>query len=181
MIFAGRISYFSIEPDRTGPISRGAQFGIVVILYAVAAALVGFIAAIPESSISERLYGGASLGPLSPLAGIIVIILGALVARRMCDRRAIWEWVPGLLWLGLGAYDLLFAGGVLQTGAWQGSTPFRYLFDNLFGQCGDTECLYQVFSSAPFVFTVVYSVSSWITLKLMDRKNSNSERLSPQR
>lgn len=148
-------------------IRQRSLFGAIVILHSVGAVLVGFIGLILDAAVGQRLYGSASLGPFSPIASILVVVLGIVLSRRLCDRRASWAWVPGLLWLAFGAYEMLYVGGVLQTGAWQGATPSRFLFNNLFGaKCGDTECLDQVFFTLPFISTALYSISAWVTLQI---------------
>jgi len=68
---------------------------------------------------------------------------------------------------------MLYAGGVLQTGEWRGSTPYQFLIDNLLGaKCGDTECLDVLFFAFPFMSAAIYSISAFVALKLIGRKNT---------
>lgn len=145
----------------------------VIILYFAGAVLAGYVGAIVDAAISPWLYRDASMGAFSPLAAIFAAFLGILLSRWRRDRRAIWAWAPGAFWLAFGAYSMLYVGGVLQTGAWPGSTPSRFLFSNLFGaKCGDTECLDEVVFTLPFISAVIYSISSWVTLKILALKDS---------
>ena len=62
---------------------------------------------------------------------------------------------------------MLFVRGVLQTGAWAGSTPFRFLLDDLLGgtsKSGDIECLNELFYTTPLISSIAYTLASWITL-----------------
>lgn len=155
--------------DLRGRIARGALIPAAVMLHFAGAVMISMVIGFfPESLIGERWYHDTPLQAFAPVMCAIAVLLAILLARSLADKRAIWAWIPGLLWFGFGVYDMLFVHGVLQTGAWAGSTPFRYLLDNLFGgpsKCGDTECLYEVFLTMPLAISVAYSVASWITLR----------------
>jgi hypothetical protein len=144
----------------------------VVVLHCFAVVFISFtVGFFPEAFVGGW-YQNSPLQAFVPCMSTVAILLGIFVARSssLADKRACWAWIPGLLWFGFGVHDMLFAGnGVLQTGAWVGSTPFRSLLDNLFGgtsKCGDTECLYELTYTMPLVVCTAYSLASWITLKV---------------
>jgi len=148
-----------------------------IALHSVAAVLVGCIGLAVDSVVGLKFHSNVSLGPLSPLASTLPVVLAVFWARWRSDQCAQWAWVPALLWLAFGVHDMLYAGGVLQTGEWQGSTPYQFLIDNLLGaKCGDTECLDVLFFAFPFVSAAIYSVSAFVALKVIGRKGT---RLSP--
>lgn len=105
-------------------------------------------------ALMPNLYGGASwLGPFPPVTIAIAILLGALISRTWRYERAVWAWVPTLLWL---------AWGVFGSG-WS----HEYVFDNFFtNKCGATECAYEFFYTTPLVVSIAYSAASWIGLKI---------------
>ncbi len=116
---------------------------------------------IPEGTIGN-LYHGTPAEPFFPFMTAIAALLGLAVAHFRRDTRAVWTWIPGLLWFALGAYDLSSGGA----GQWVGSTRAKYLFENLLtDRCADTECLYELFVTAPLVTSAAYALTSWITLQ----------------
>jgi protein-S-isoprenylcysteine O-methyltransferase Ste14 len=154
---------------------RAAHFAVsagVVVLHCFGAVFVSFIVGFfPEGFVGERWYYNSPLEAFVPCMSAVAILLGILVARSssLADKRAMWAWIPGLFWFGFGVHNMLLVGGVLQTGAWTGSTPFRFLMDNLFGgtpKCGDTECLDELIFTMPLVVSTAYSLASGITLRL---------------
>ncbi len=145
----------------------------VVVLHCFGAVFVSFIVGLFPEGLVGGCYQNTPLQAFVPCTSAVAILLGILVARSssLADKRASWAWIPGLIWFGFGVHDMLFVRGVLQTGAWVGSTPFRFLVDNLFGstrKCGGTECLYELIYTVPLVVSSAYSLASWITLKLRE-------------
>jgi hypothetical protein len=150
-----------------------AQSAIVIALHWFGAVFVSFIVGFfPEGLVGDW-YRNTPLDAFVPCMSAVAILLGILVARSrsLADKRARWAWIPGLFWFGFGVHSMLFVGGVPQTGAWGGSTPFRYLLDNLLGgtsKCGDTECLDELIFTMPLVVSTAYSLASWITLRVRE-------------
>lgn len=158
-----------------------AQSAAVVVLHCFGAVFVSFIVGFFPEGLVEGWYQNTPLQAFVPCMSTVAILLGIFVARSssLADKRARWAWIPGLFWFGFGVHDILFAGnGVLQTGAWVGSTPFRFLLDNLFGgtsKCGDTECLSELMYTMPLVVSTAYSLASWITLKVREVSSKTLE------
>ncbi len=156
---------------------RAAHFALsatIVVLHFFGAVFVSSMVGFFPEGFAGGWYQNTTLQAFVPCMSTVAILLGILVARSpsLADKRARWAWIPGLFWFGFGVHDMLFAGnGVLQTGAWVGSTPFRYLLDNLFGgtrKCGGTECLDELIFTMPLVVSTAYSLASWITLKVRE-------------
>jgi hypothetical protein len=158
----------------TRSIQRAAHFALsagVVVLHCFGAVLVSSIVGFFPEGFASQWYQNTPLQAFVPCMSTVAILLGILVARSssLTDKRARWAWIPGLLWFGFGVHDMLFVGGVLQTGEWVGATPFRILLDNLLGpKCADTECLYELMYTMPLVVSTAYSLASWITLRLRE-------------
>jgi hypothetical protein len=77
------------------------------------------------------------------------------------DRRAVWAWVPTGLWL------------LLALSGWHNSR--QWLIDNFFtNRCGETECVYELTFTVPFMVSLAYSLSSLITLWIV-RSSSRSQ------
>ncbi len=147
---------------------RAGLFPIIVVLHFVGATLISMVVGfIPEATLGQWIFSHVthSLEPFSPFVAAIAAVLGFLVARSWHDRRAVWAWIPGLLWFALGIHSMLLVNGIVQSGQWVGSSPSRFLFDNLLSdKCGDTECLNELFFTTPLVCSVAYSLASGATL-----------------
>ena len=136
--------------------------GVVVSHFAgavIASVAIGFF---PEGAFNKVLYN-TWLDVFVPFMTVTAAALGFVVARKWNDRRAIWTWIPGLIWFGLAAFDL--ANGRKDT--WPHST-LPMLFDNLLGptdRCAGSECVYELFCTAPLFCSIAYSIASWITLR----------------
>ena len=155
-------------------------FLAVVVCHFAAACLVSIVVGfVPEGMIGERLYAGTVLQPFFPFIACVAALLGFLVARFWPDGRAHWAWIPGLLWFAFGIYFDVLAGGGWRTASWGHQTPpFRYVLDNLLtSRCGDTECLYELLYTAPFVSSITYSLASWMTLKFTRASGKRNEQL----
>ncbi|HEX4076198.1 MAG TPA: hypothetical protein VHX49_12430 [Candidatus Acidoferrales bacterium] len=138
-------------------LQRLAMFPIGVVLHFAGVVLVSSVGAILDGLLGLWLYRGIPLGPVAPIATIFAAVLGFLVSRSWRDKRAIWVWVPALLWFSASLHEM--------SGA-----PFRTWFENLLtNNCADTECFYEVIFTAPLIWSVAYSLASWITLKFAHR------------
>lgn len=137
---------------------------------------------LPDAMIGRVLYKHLSLGPFLPFTTLLAALTGYLVVRSSRDRRAAWAWIPGLIWFGFGVHDMLFVKGVLQIGSWAGSTPLKFLLDNLLtSKCSDTECFDELVYTAPLISSIVYSIASGVTLKLIQRGPLPTKQLSTSR
>jgi len=142
-----------IDPKFRERAKRCALFLIGVVLHCVYVVLVSMLLGLLPDALVPNVYGGASaLGPFPPFTIGVAIASGIVVARFFHDRRAVWAWVPSLLWL------LLALSGWNRSGQW--------LLDNFFtNKCGETECVYELMYTVPFVISLSYAVSSCLTLK----------------
>ena len=94
-----------------------------------------------------------------PLCGLLSAILGLFTGyfffRKIPSRFAFWVWlIPGFL---------------LAWNVWSWNremSQYNSTWDTYFGtNCGGTECLYQVFFTAPFYTAVFYSIGAFISYK----------------
>jgi hypothetical protein len=131
--------------------------------------LLAFLLAALQSGghLVDRMVDGQlfRLGTESPYFAAPVLtafILGALSHRLFGSRAALWVWALPTLIL------------VLNVLMWKSSTPRSNLEDalaNLFsGDCGDSECLYELFVTAPFYTSVAYTMG-WIIRSMMKPKH----------
>jgi hypothetical protein len=95
------------------------------------------------------------------LAGFV---LGGLSHRFFGTRAAAWVWVPP-------AVVLLWNIFTWKNGGYRPYWPD--VWHNYFGSdCGGSECLYELFVTAPFYTSVAYSLG-WIIKHLTDRRQAN--------
>lgn len=109
-------------------IERAAHFALwaaVVVIHCFGAVFVSFIVGFFPEGLVGGWYQNTPLQAFVPCMSTLAIFLGIVVARSsfLADKRASWAWIPGLFWFGFGVHDMLFAGGVLQTGAWVKLSP----------------------------------------------------------
>ncbi len=94
-------------------------------------------------------------------AVVLALITGFLCERWLPRPAAHWVWTLGIIWLAVGAYDLATS---------QGASPahqsrWQYLFDQLFRDCGASECMYLAFFTYPAVCTLIFSLGAAFGLK----------------
>ena len=106
-----------------------------------------------------------ALSELVPFA-----VSGALVAvfatRRFYGRSAPWVGLLGLTTLFMGWQELWFG----WSPTWSHQTRIDYVLSQLFGLssgCSDSECLYMLFFTFPFVCLTAYSLAALITLRFI--------------
>jgi hypothetical protein len=144
-------------------LNRRLLLWLVVLVFHFLLASVGgmFLGFIPEAFVS-RLYYNTGLEPFSPMIAISAFLLGYFVSFRLLGGQAAsWTWIIGLLWLSCAVREL-------ATG-WDASwspekTRLGYIAANLFGysnKCSGTECLYELFFTAPFVASIAYALGAF--------------------
>lgn len=117
----------------------------------------------PESGLGSSLYRNTIFEAIFPFITAIAGLLGFLAASKWRDREAMWVWIPGVLW---------FAMGVYETGWQLGASPSTHIsvaIANLFGpgdKCAQSECIYELFYTAPMMCSIACSLTAWVTLKL---------------
>lgn len=143
----------------------------VIVHSAVAVTACMILGFVPEALLDQMVYG-TRLEPLMPGFTVVSILLGFFVARKIAEPEpAKWIWVPWLFWLSVGFGEV--AGH--WSPAWDvHPSRWSYAFENLFGttpNCGATECLYEVFFTAPFLCAAFYSIGAAIALKASRRSH----------
>lgn len=94
-------------------------------------------------------------------AVVLALITGFLCERWLPRPAAHWVWTLGIIWLAVAAYNLgtsLGASAVHQS-RWQ------YLFDQLFRDCGASECMYLAFFTYPSGCAFIFSLGAGFGLK----------------
>jgi hypothetical protein len=122
-----------------------------------------------EAGLGSTLYGNTVLEAFFPFMTAIAALLGFLVAIRWRDREAVWVWIPGVLWFAVGVYETGWRSGAAP------STQVSVAIANLFGsrdRCAESECLYELFHTAPLMCSIAYSLTAWLTLKFRTSNNS---------
>jgi hypothetical protein len=125
----------------------------------------------PEDGLGSTLYGNTSLEAFFPFITAVPALLGFLVAIRWRDRESVWVWIPGMLW---------FAAGVYETGWQLGAAPSTHIsvaIANLFGprdKCAQSECIYELFFTAPLMCSIAYSLTAWVTLRFRASNNPSN-------
>ena len=124
-----------------------------------ASLIVGFL---PEALLS-RYYLNTGIEPFAPAIAATGLVLGLAFSGRFKNGQgASWAWIFGLLWLAIGIYDLRrdwSPSWSIQRSSW------AYAMANLFGPtsaCSNSECLGELFFTAPFTASVTYSVGAFI-------------------
>jgi hypothetical protein len=137
-----------------GRFRRTAWFVAAVMLHSFGVVFISMVTGFVPDAVIPNFYGGAyALGAFPPVTIAIAVVLGVLISRSCRDGRAVWAWVPALLWLAWG----------ISASGWS----HEYVFHNFFtNKCGSTECLYELFYTAPLVVSVAYSSACWIALRL---------------
>ena len=108
-------------------------------IFSVAASLVG--------SIASAIVKADSMNPfLSPGLFIANGIAAAIACRRISYDGARWVWIP---------WAVLILYGYRR----EPENMWHQVFSS---QCGDTECLGQLFYGVPFVGSVAYAVTSLV-------------------
>jgi len=95
--------------------------------------------------------------------------LGMFATRRWCSRSAPWVGLLGLAALVAGGQELWFG----WSPTWSHQTRIDHVLSQLFGVsggCSDSECLYMLFFSLPFVILTAYSITASITLRFLQRQ-----------
>jgi hypothetical protein len=98
------------------------------------------------------------IGPI--LAGFL---LGVVGRRYFIGREGFWVWVIPTLALALG---------MITTRPYGPYSRWEYIWDNFFtSRCGETECIAELVSTAPFYTSIAYSLGAIIT-QLTARRES---------
>jgi hypothetical protein len=123
----------------------------------VGAMIVGFL---PQLLVGN-LYRHTSIEAFSPVTAFSALLLGYFLGYSL-DRfhLAGWTWILGLIWLLYGIHDLTRSWSPTWSHA---ESAWSYARSQLFGPsrlCGDSECLYEVFFTTPFVASVMYSIGA---------------------
>lgn len=141
-----------------GPIDE--KSGLFVLLHfglPYIAAIVGFLASfvivavVPAAREASTLSGQLTAEPFWLPEIVAGLLLGWVAYKTVPSKAAFTVWlIPGglLLWSAL---------------SWQRSMAmFDSTWDTYFGsQCGGSECLYQLFLTAPFYSSVFYSIGAF--------------------
>lgn len=121
--------------------------------------VVGFV---PEAFLSHLYYntGFEAFGPAIALTGLI---LGFFFSVRVQNGQgAIFAWILGALWLGVGFHGV--ASGWSPTWSPEKSS-WDYAVANLFGRtsvCSASECLNELVFTTPFTASITYSIGSLV-------------------
>jgi hypothetical protein len=110
-----------------------------------------------------QLYRIALDIPYSPLSWGTGVLCGFLVVRRLPHKSANWVWVAGAVWLVLGIF-----GSLPPCPGEPKSCSFREqiknglysLFDVTGEGCAVSECLEQLFFTAPMLNAIGYSLGA---------------------
>ncbi len=141
-----------------------ATVGGVVIGTAVAMFLVPVL-----DRISSRASAALDFEPFVLLAGFL---LGWLVNRRFPRKAALWIWLVPFVFL---VYDIL----TWSTKWLEGQTWLGNVWDVFFGNCGGTDCIYQLTVTYPLYASAAYSLAALICITLGRRPASHNKAMRP--
>ncbi|HZP62596.1 MAG TPA: hypothetical protein VFB28_04200 [Terriglobales bacterium] len=141
---------------------------VLVAVHYLIAVVGGFVLGIvPEISLEhfcERIGVGNFAPAYSPVVPIIGFLLGYFIGGRVLGAKvAKWTWTAGLAWLIFGIYfdDLRFWHASAATG----SSRVLSVLADFFAptrKCGNTECLYEIVYTIPFIVSVMYSIGAYL-------------------
>jgi len=127
------------------------------LMHSLIGTLGAVIVTFPASIMWESLFRKPA--PLLPLVMASGVVCGYLVNRKMDNWSACFIWLMPLAWLVKGI-----------SGARDGFSPSwahesfpAYIWDTFFGSgCDASECLYELFFTAPFVAAIAYSIAALV-------------------
>ena len=96
------------------------------------------------------------------------VLLAAFATPRWFSRSAPWVGILGFASLFLGWQELWRT----WSPTWSHQTRSDYVLSQLFGvrgSCGESECLYMLLFTLPFVCLTAYSIAAFITLRFIRR------------
>ena len=110
----------------------------------------------------SRAYDQTPLASFTAIA-LTAFLLGYFISPRIRKgHAATFVWVVGLLWFIYGAYDSVS----YWSASWSPEkTRWSYMLAQLFGPtstCGDSECLGELFFTAPLITSISYSTGAYI-------------------
>ena len=117
----------------------------------------GTIVATLLALLAGHLFSALLKEPLLPTAALVGALLGFYVNRRTKDRSASFVWIIPLIFLSravaIEAHSF--------SPAWSSQSLGTYLWANFASMsCGETECLYELFFTAPFLSGLAYSLGA---------------------
>lgn len=146
----------------------------LVLLHFFVAATGGIIVGLIPEALIGRLYRFTPIEPFAPGMALTALLIGYFWGHRLVskERVAEWTWTIGVVWFLYGVHDL--------TRFWRPSwshakSAWSYARGQLFGTnsvCGDSECLYQLFFTIPFILSIAYSIGAFVRARQDARRST---------
>jgi hypothetical protein len=155
-----------MNPEATGTGSPSVLLGIA---FHSAVALFGAFAlgCLLALAMEALVQGGATdVRALAELLTFVVsgALLSVFTTPRWFSRSAPWVGLLGLAALLIGGHELWHG----WSPTWSDQTRSDYVLSQLFGVsrgCGDSECVYMLIFSVPFVSLTAYSIAALAVLR----------------
>jgi hypothetical protein len=168
---SNRYTYSVMNSKFNGGETANALLGIVfhAVLCVFGGLALGFVIGVGVGGF----WRGASRN-IQALAEFLPLVVSSALLALFATSRWFSRSAP---WVGLLGLASLFIGGLeLWRGwspTWSYQTRSNYVLSQLFGvpsSCGDSECLYMLLFSGPFVCLTAYSLAALIKLRFMRRQ-----------
>jgi hypothetical protein len=143
----------AIEPARK---TEAGAINLIHLLFVYVSFVGGLIASfiviaiLPAAGQQSTFIGRATSEPIWLPEIIVGFWLGRVVFNRIPSKIALFAWIPPAVFLAFSA------------GNWQRTmSVYDSTWNTYFGsQCGGSECLYQLFLTAPFYTGIAYSLGA---------------------
>lgn len=113
--------------------------------------------------------------PLLPAVLLAGAVVGYFMNRKEKDRSAYFIWVVPLIFVG---YEILDNSRSFSQ-SWAHQSFPRFIWDNFFGQeCGGSECLDELFFTAPLFAATGYSVAAYFAPRFSRKEARSVSRVS---
>lgn len=103
--------------------------------------------------------------PLAPIIAAILLALAISLKFGSC-QTGVWVWAAGIVNFAIFLHD------------WT-RLPYTWasVWNNFFGRgCSDSECLYELFATAPLYTSITYSITAWIYHLLQKNRSAPVDR-----
>jgi FtsH-binding integral membrane protein len=107
----------------------------------------------------SRYYQGSHIAAFSPCIAVTAFVIAYFANRRRRDRSPLLFAVAGVLWLAFAVWG----EGRAWDPTWAHESKSNYLVHMFFGtpeQCSASECIGELFFTAPCMAAVAYSIGA---------------------